>query len=146
MHADIISPEPSRFNPPADPLAHLPTRIRVLIRRWLRCELGLKWAVRADEIMQTDNRRRPVVLIRWAVWSDLRNTPLLSGERPSLPHIARYWGANHTSIMYGISRLEEISAVPSEGYLPYISLLVRPPLLLAAPSPDRPSSVQVQYR
>jgi hypothetical protein len=83
----------------------LPPRVRGIATKWMERGAEAGMSMRKFELMCTDYRRRHVILIRWLIWLDLYTGPAPNGHRPSLPVIARYWHANHTSVLHGIQEL-----------------------------------------
>lgn len=56
--------------------------------------------VDVPQIMDTAHRSVRVTRARWQAWTDVRNA-----MGWSYPRVARIWGTDHTSVIYGVRKL-----------------------------------------
>lgn len=87
----------------AEPLVLEKGQVAGFVAGYVTQELGLP-----ADALESSSRRRPYVLARWCYWHILREVQELS-----LPELGRQLGYNHTTVLHGLSRLQdELKANP----------------------------------
>lgn len=86
-----------------DALRTLPARVRAIV-----AEEAAKVGLQPAEIMQRTSARK-IARTRWRVWRRQRNEcKRANGEMVSKSRIGQMWGFDHTTVMHGLDRIEEL--------------------------------------
>lgn len=89
----------------------LPARVRAIVEDEARVHQHmLQKMVSVDDVMSGCRKRGPA-WARQAVYFRLRELRFANGDRYSLPHIGNLFGVDHSSVHFGIKRVEMRSAM-----------------------------------
>lgn len=78
----------------------MPDRVKAIIRDF--CD-------DAEFRRLMDSRKRSDCPMKWAIWSEVRNTIVMAnGLPPSYPQMGEWFGVHHTTIMDGVKGVEDV--------------------------------------
>lgn len=83
------------------PPEHVPERVRQIVR-----DVAWEYRVKRSAIWG-DCRTKKVAAARQEAMRRLRTTEIRPGVVPSFPVIARWFGKDHTTVIYGVRRAQE---------------------------------------
>jgi len=78
----------------------MPSRMSTIVR-----DTCAEFGVDPKKIFE-DDRRWPLAHIRQETWRRVRATTMTNGKPPSYPRIGRWFGRDHTSILFGVKAAE----------------------------------------
>lgn len=77
----------------------IPPRVRAIIR-----SAALEHGVTPADILG-DSRSRKITRARWEAMEACRELVMPGGDNPSFPQIGRWFGRDHSTVMYGLRKI-----------------------------------------
>lgn len=112
VRASVSVPEPEP--PVAEPIVTEAPRIPRIMAD-IVSQVAPRHGV-TPEMMLGDSRRAPVAHARWEAWTLIYALKWQNGsQRFSKSQIGRYFGKDHTSVMSGLRRWEELTTPPAQS-------------------------------